>query len=427
MRIILQKNLLRLISALFTIKERQKVVNVIGLGYIGLPTALMMSAHGVEIVGTDYKTEIVDELNAGHITFKEKGLDELFHNALESGIKFTTEYQVADTYIVSVPTPYDKKFKTVDATHVVEALKDVLDVAPDNAVIVIESTISPGTIDKYVRPVVAEQSTRINIVHAPERIIPGNMVFELLHNNRTIGADDAAIGEKVKKLYASFCQGKITVTSIRTAEMTKVVENTFRDINIAYANELAKICHEGDMDVYEIIKIANQHPRVNILSPGPGVGGHCISVDPWFLVGDYPGLANIILQARKINDGMPRYVIHRISEIMKKEGIKDVRRVGLYGLTYKENVDDIRESPTLQMLKRMDDALSGGLVQVYDPFVEKDIVPNQHHSIDSFIDAIDMFVIMVGHDQIKDNMCKLKEKVVFDTRNICFLDGVYRL
>ena len=394
------------------------MINVIGLGYIGLPTALMMASHGVEVIGTDYNKELVATLNAGKTTFKEDGLDELFQEALNAGIKFTTEYQVTDTYIISVPTPYDKKFKTVDASYVVTGVKAALEVAPENATIVVESTISPGTIDKYVRPVIEGQDKHINLVHAPERIIPGNMVYELLHNNRTIGADDPAIGEKVKELYASFCQGEITVTDIRTAEMTKVVENTFRDINIAFANELAKICREGGMDVYEIIRIANQHPRVNILSPGPGVGGHCISVDPWFLVGDYPGLANIILQARKINDGMPRYVIHRISQIMEEEGMKDVRRVGLYGLTYKENVDDIRESPTLQMLERMNDALSGGMVQVYDPFVEKDIVPNQWHDFDEFLNSVDIVVIMVGHDEIKGQFDKLKDKIVFDTRHI---------
>ena len=394
------------------------MVNVIGLGYIGLPTALMLASHGVEVVGTDYNKELVATLNAGHTTFKEDGLDELFKDAIKAGIKFTTEYQVTDTYIISVPTPYDKKFKTVDASYVVAGVKAALEVAPENATIVIESTISPGTIDKYVRPVVEKQEKHISLVHAPERIIPGNMVYELLHNNRTIGADDPVIGEKIKGIYASFCQGDITVTDIRTAEMTKVVENTFRDINIAFANELAKICREGGMDVYEIIRIANQHPRVNILSPGPGVGGHCISVDPWFLVGDYPGLANIILQARKINDGMPRYVIHRISQIMKEEELKDVRRVGVYGLTYKENVDDIRESPTLQMLERMSDALSGGMVQVYDPFVEKDIVPNQWHDLNGFLNSVDMIVIMVGHDEIKGQFERIKDKIVLDTRHI---------
>lgn len=406
------------------------MVNVIGLGYIGLPTALMLAAHGVEVIGTDYNKELVATLNAGKTTFKEDGLDELFNNALKAGIKFTTEYQVTDTYIVSVPTPYDKFSKKVDACYVVAAVKDVMKVCPKGATVVIESTVSPGTIDKFVRPVIEANGFTIgediNLVHAPERIIPGNMVYELLHNNRTIGADDWAVGEKIKELYASFCQGEIVVTDIRTAEMTKVVENTFRAVNIAFANELAKICRHDNMDVYEIIRICNMHPRVNILQPGPGVGGHCISVDPWFLVGDYPGLANLIRQARQINDSMPEFVLGRIHDIMRENGMKDVSRVGLYGLTYKENVDDIRESPTLQMLESMERHLASG-VKVYDPYVKRDVCENQYHDFDAFLNDVDMVVLLVGHDEIRQNMEKLKGKIVLDTRNICHLDGTYRL
>lgn len=407
------------------------MVNVIGLGYIGLPTALMMASHGVEVIGTDYNKELVDTLNAGKTTFKEDGLDELFQNAVKAGIKFTTEYQNTDVYIVSVPTPYDKFSKKVDACYVVEAVKDVMKVCHKGATVVIESTVSPGTIDKFVRPVIEENGFTIgqdiNLVHAPERIIPGNMVYELLHNNRTIGADDKAVGEKVKELYSSFCQGEIVVTDIRTAEMTKVVENTFRAVNTAFANELAKICRHDNMDVYEIIKICNMHPRVNILQPGPGVGGHCISVDPWFLVGDYPSLAKVIDESMKTNDGMPDFVLNRIYEIMKENKITDISKVGLYGLTYKENVDDMRESPTLQMLESMERHLCGDLVKVYDPFITKDIVPNQYHDLDKFINDVELVVLLVGHDEIKQNMEKLKGKVILDTRKICDLDGVYRL
>lgn len=403
------------------------MINVIGLGYIGLPTALMMSTHGVEVIGTDYNKELVATLNAGKTTFKEAGLDELFQDALKVGIKFTTEYQVTDTYIVSVPTPYDKFSKKVDACYVVAAVKDVLKVAPKGATVVIESTVSPGTIEKSVRPVLeAEGRTDINLVHAPERIIPGNMVYELLHNNRTIGADDKAIGEEVAKLYASFCQGEIVVTDIKTAEMTKVVENTFRAVNIAFANELAKICRHDNMDVYEIIKICNMHPRVNILQPGPGVGGHCISVDPWFLVGDYPSLAKVIDESMKTNDGMPDFVLNRIYEIMKEKGMTDITRVGLYGLTYKENVDDMRESPTLQLLESQERHLATGL-KVYDPFIEKDVVANQYHDLDSFLSAVDFVVIMVKHNEIKENMDKLTGKVILDCHNICKLPGVYHI
>lgn len=406
------------------------MINVIGLGYIGLPTALMLSSHGVEVIGTDYNEELVVMLNAGKTTFKEDGLDELFTEAVKAGIKFTTVYQVTDTYIISVPTPYDKFSKKVDACYVIAAVKDVMKVCRKGATVVIESTVSPGTVDKFIRPVVEDAGfvigEDIHLVHAPERIIPGNMMYELLHNNRTIGADDHKIGEKIKSLYASFCQGEIVVTDIRTAEMTKVVENTFRAVNIAFANELAKICRHDDMDVYEIIRICNMHPRVNILQPGPGVGGHCISVDPWFLVGDYPSLAKVIDESMKTNDGMPDFVLNRIYEIMKEKGLTDITRVGLYGLTYKENVDDMRESPTLQLLESQERHLATGL-KVYDPLVDRNVIPNQYHDLNDFLEAVDMVVVMVKHNELKENVDKLKDKVILDCHNIINLPGVYHI
>lgn len=405
------------------------MVNVIGLGYIGLPTALMMASHGVEVVGTDYNEELVATLNAGKTTFKEEGLDELFADALESGIKFSTDYQVCDTYIVSVPTPYDKLDKKIDPCYVVAACKTVLEVAPEGAVLVVESTVSPNTIDRFVRPLLTEAGREdVRLVHAPERIIPGNMVYELLHNNRTIGADDPEVGEAVAKVYASFCQGEISVTDIRTAEMTKVVENTFRAVNIAFSNELAKICRIGGMDVAEVIRIANKHPRVNILNPGPGVGGHCIPVDPWFLVGDYPETANFIRLALQTNASMPEYVMHRAHKVMVERGITDASKVGIYGLTYKENVDDVRESPTLQMLESMSEHLCAGSVKVYDPWVERDEVPGQVHSMEEFLDGLEMVIVMVGHSQVKDNPGIFGDRVLIDPRNVCG-DGenVYKL
>lgn len=406
------------------------MINVVGLGYIGLPTALMLASHGGEVVGTDYNKELVDTLNAGKTTFKEKGLDELFADAVKRGIQFTTEYQVTDTYIISVPTPYDKFSKKVNACYVVEAVKNVMEVCPKGATVVIESTVSPGTIDNYVRPLIEANGFKIgqdiNLVHAPERIIPGNMVHELLNNNRTIGADDKAVGEKIKEIYASFCKGEIVVTDIRTAEMTKVVENTFRAVNIAFANELSKICRHDNMDVYEIIRICNMHPRVNILQPGPGVGGHCISVDPWFLVGDYPSLAKVIGESMKVNDSMPDFVLNRVYEIMKERGMTDLSRVGLYGLTYKENVDDMRESPTLQILESQKRHLAAGL-KVYDPFIEKDAVRNQYHNLDQFLDAVDFVVVMVKHNEIKENEDKLTGKIVLDCQNVIDLPGVYHI
>lgn len=405
-------------------------INVIGLGYIGLPTALMFAKSGVGVIGTDLNEKLVESLSKGKLTFEEEGLDELFNAAVERGIKFTTEYQKTDTYIVAVPTPYINSSKKLDPKYVIAAVNSVLDVCEKGAVIIIESTISPGSIDRYIRPQIEKRGfvigEDVHLAHAPERIIPGNMIYELEHNSRTVGADDSTIGEKVRKLYSSFCKSEIVVTDIRSAEMSKVVENTYRDVNIAFANELAKICRADNMDVYEIIRIANKHPRVNILQPGPGVGGHCISVDPWFLVGDYPDLTNLILTARKTNDAMPTHVLGRIRDIMREHNITDVSKIGIYGLTYKENVDDTRESPTLQLLERMDEHLSFG-VKVYDPFIKERMVDHQFMNFEDFVNEIEILVIITAHDHIKNNLDLVKNKLILDTKNICNFDGVYKL
>lgn len=406
------------------------MINVIGLGYIGLPTALMFAKSGNEVIGTDLNERLVNSLSDGKLTFEENGLEDLFSAAVESGIKFTTEYQKTDTYIVAVPTPYINSSKKLDPKYVIAAVNRVLDVCEKGAVIIIESTISPGSIDKYVRPEIEKRGVaigdEIHLVHAPERIIPGNMIYELEHNSRTVGADDSQVGERVKELYSSFCKSEIVVTDIRSAEMSKVVENTYRDVNIAFANELAKICREDNMDVYEIIRIANKHPRVSILQPGPGVGGHCISVDPWFLVGDYPDLTNLILTARKINDSMPTHVLGRIRDIMREHNITDISKIGIYGLAYKENVDDTRESPTLQLLERMDEHLAFG-VKVYDPFIKERMIDHQFMNFEDFLNEIEILVIITAHDHIKNNLDLVKNKLILDTKNICNFDGVYKL
>lgn len=396
------------------------MINVIGLGYIGLPTALMFAQAGCNVVGTDINLGLIKQLQKGQLTFDEKNLDALFEKAQLNNVQFTTEYQATDTYIIAAPTPYLPKSKKLDPSFVINAIERVLKVALPEAIIIIESTVAPGTIDKYIRPIVERQKDEgknLHLVHAPERIIPGNMIEELKSNSRTIGVDNAAIGDRVKKLYQKFCLGEIVTTDIRSAEMSKVVENTFRDVNIAFANELAKICRADNIDVYEVIRIANKHPRVDILKPGPGVGGHCISVDPWFLVGDYPDLTNLILTARKTNDSMPQYVLNRISDIMKQYDIKELSKVGFYGLTYKENVDDIRESPTLQLLQQMEQHLAFG-AKVYDPYVKKQVVNQQITDFDVFLEGIELLVIMVAHDHIKPYIDEIiKDKIIFDTKN----------
>lgn len=395
-------------------------VCIVGMGYIGLPTALMMAASGVDVVGTDLDGEKILRLRRGEVTFEEQGMTELFARAREGKLEFSDRCVPADIYVIAVPTPYDRESKKIDPAYVVGAVNNVLDVCPPGAILSIESTISPGTVDRFVRPALAARGIRagvdVHLAHTPERIIPGNMIYELEHNSRTVGADEPAVGEKVKEVYASFCKGEIVLTDIRTAEMSKVVENTFRDINIAFANELAKICRKNDMDVYEVIRIANKHPRVNILSPGPGVGGHCISVDPWFLVGDFPEEARLIRCAREVNSGMPAYVLQRIRDLAEQTGLKDLSRVGLYGLTYKEDVDDTRESPTLQLLEVMA-ARGCPAPVVYDPMVTRPMVPRQAESFEEFLAAVDLVVIMVGHSHLKAHADALKGKTVLDTRH----------
>lgn len=400
------------------------MINVIGLGYIGLPTALMLQIGGNKVIGTDIEQKKIDMLNGKNAGFEEKGLDDLFRQAVNGGLVFTTEYQCAEMYVIAVPTPYNKRSRKIDPSYVVNAVKRVVKVCPEDAIIIIESTVSPNTIDYFIKPLAAEKT--IHFVHAPERIIPGNIIYELRHNSRIIGADTVEIAEKVRSIYATFCEGEIVITNIRTAEMSKVAENTFRDINIAYANELAIICNTSGLDVYEVIKIANMHPRVNILQPGPGVGGHCISIDPWFLVGDYPDIVHVIKAAREVNDAMPEYILEKIVEIMDRHGIKGLKRVGLYGLTYKENVDDMRESPTIQLLASMRKHLASG-INVYDPYIQDDIIENQYHNLDQFIEDMDFIIIMVAHDEIMKQQEKLNSKIIFDTKNKLSLEHIYHL
>lgn len=405
------------------------MINVIGLGYIGLPTALMFAAHGERVVGTDYKKEVIEHLSREELGIDESGIHELYR-AAKQNIDFSSQYIAADIYIIAVPTPYEKNSKKIDASYVMEAVKAIAEFCPDQAVIIIESTISPGTIDTFIRPIVASAekkfNKKINLAHAPERIIPGNMLKELKQNARTIGVDDCSVGEIIKEKYKSFCEGEIIITDIKTAEMTKVVENTYRDVNIAFANELSKICRVAGIDVHEVIQIANMHPRVSILSPGPGVGGHCIAVDPWFLVGDYPQLAHLILAARTVNESMPEFVMERMSQVMEENHIFDLRRVGIYGLTYKENISDRRESPSLQLLEKMKKHMAFG-VHVYDPFVETKIVENQHFDFQEFLASVDFVVVMVAHEQIKEREKDLHHKLILDCRNIFQGKNVYKL
>jgi UDP-N-acetyl-D-mannosaminuronic acid dehydrogenase len=283
--------------------------------------------------------------------------------------------------------------------------------------------VSPGTIQK-LKDCFLFQSKKIEFVHAPERILPGNLFHELVNNSRTIGSDNPILGKEVEALYRSFTKGEIIHTNIITAELSKVVENTFRDVNIAFANELAIISHEMSVDVYELISVANYHPRVNILKPGPGVGGHCIPVDPWFLVGDYPNLTKLIRSAREVNDEMPLFILRRAREILQKNSI-DISRVGVYGLTYKADLSDTRESPSIQFIDLFTKEF-GFAPFVYDPMIRGGKY-NSQQSFEEFLFKINFLIVMVDHSHLKDNVDKLLGKIIFDTKRVVFLDGVIRL
>lgn len=402
------------------------MINVIGLGYIGLPTALMLASKGFDVIGTDTDEKKVNKLISGELTFQETGFEKIFSEAKRNNIKFSTEYLKTNFYIITVPTPFIDETKKIYPNFVVSAFKSILEVCLEDSVIIIESTISPGFIKEEIEPIINNSRFKINesihIAHAPERILPGNMLQELVNNSRTIGLDSDIAKERIHKVYKSFCKGAIVFTNIKTAEMSKVVENTYRDINIAFANELAKICREADLNIYEVIEVANMHPRVNILSPGPGVGGHCIPVDPWFLVGDFPNQTDLIKTARNVNEGMTEYVFKRITEVMRLSKIYDFNKVGLYGLSYKEDVDDFRESPTLKLLNKFKKEF-----QIYDPHVKNINLKNQLSNFNDFIQNIDMIVIFVGHKEIINQQELLQNKVVLDLKNVIVNKKKYTL
>jgi UDP-N-acetyl-D-mannosaminuronic acid dehydrogenase len=395
-------------------------VNVIGLGYIGLPTSLIFSSVGISVHGSDIDKSIIQKLNNKILPIDEIGLKELFSKSLSNKISFSTDIVNANFYIVAVPTPYLSKSKTVDPSYIINAVKSLLSKTLNDSIIVIESTVSPGTIQKFILPIINQYNlknkSRLKLAHAPERIIPGNMVYELKTNSRTIGADDPEVLEKVSNLYTKITSGKIVKTSIYNAELTKVIENTFRAVNIAFSNELLKLGSYYNFNPYEIINICNLHPRVKILNPGPGVGGHCIPIDPWFLVGDWPLHTDLIKLSLEINEKMPYFVLKHINKIKKLHSIRDNLKIGIYGLTYKENVDDTRESPSLQLLSIIQQGL-GDTLKSFDPTLNKKIINGQELNFKSFMNEIDFVIVMVKHSHLKENISHFMNKIVLDTHN----------
>ena len=386
---------------------------VLGLGYVGLPTASLLATKGYSVAGIDVKKEVVEQINQGKVHIVEPDLDVMVKSAVQSGnLKAYIEPQPADIFIIATPTPF-KDNNQPDLHYVFSAAKAISKVIKDGDLIILESTSPVGTTEQVREIIVTEcpQLSNLYFCHCPERVLPGRVLHELIDNDRVIGGVDEQSTEKAMEFYQHFVRGELLETNARTAELAKLVENTSRDVNIAFANELSIVCDQLGIDVWELIALANRHPRVNILRPGPGVGGHCIAVDPWFIVSSAPDATQLVQTARKINDSKPDWVIDRIANKAKR--FKDPV-IGCLGLAYKPDIDDLRESPALSIAHRLT-AMKIGKVIVCEPNVTTvdglDLQP-----LDTLLDKADILVALVGHRQFKRiPMGRLEEKIVLDT------------
>ncbi|RND01815.1 nucleotide sugar dehydrogenase [Lysinibacillus halotolerans] len=396
-------------------------LTTIGLGYIGLPTSIMFAKHGVEVVGVDVKQSVIDTLNSGQIHIEEPGLQEALEEVIEKGtFKASLTPEKADAFIISVPTPnHNDEYKSCDLSYVLSGVKSVLPYVEKGNVIIVESTIAPRSMDDEVKPLVEAAGFTVGedifLVHCPERVLPGQILHELIHNNRIVGGITTACTEAGAKVYSTFVQGEIIKTNAKTAEMSKLMENTFRDVNIALANELAKVCTELEINALEVIEMANKHPRVNLHTPGPGVGGHCLAVDPYFIVAKAPETAKLINLSREINVSMPEYVVENVNKLMFNRGGKVIT---VFGLTYKGNVDDIRESPAMEIYEMLKE--QGNFeVRAYDPHVKLDwVLPNLKQAVNNS----DLILILADHNEFKEfsgtDLIEMNEKLIFDTKNV---------
>jgi UDP-N-acetyl-D-mannosaminuronic acid dehydrogenase len=343
-------------------------VCILGMGYIGLPMASTLATHGVNVVGVDIKTQVLEGLKQKKLHIQEPGLQELVQSALESGNLHLNERPVAsDAFIIAVPTPVAED-KTADLSHVVDAARSLAGVVQPGNLVVLESTSPPRTTVDLVAPILAESGHQPGedffLAYIPERVLPGNILIELIENARVIGGINDQSAARGKELYQIFVTGELLLTDATTAEMVKLMENTYRDVNIATANEFSRIAEDLHIDIWEAIRLANHHPRVQILRPGPGAGGHCVSVDPWFLAEVSPGNSALIRTARHINDTQPE---HTTSIVETALGTLKGRKVAALGLAYKADVDDLRESPAVEVVERL--LKKGAEVRTYDPYL----------------------------------------------------------
>lgn len=395
-------------------------LTVLGLGYIGLPTSIMFAKHGVDVLGVDINQKTIDSLQSGKVNIEEPGLQEVFEEVLEAGkLKVSTQPDEADAFIISVPTPNnDDEYESCDISIVLSAVNSVLPHLKKGDTIIVESTIAPRTMDDHVKPLIEEKGFTIGedvyLVHCPERVLPGKILEELVYNNRIIGGVTPNCVEAGKRIYSTFVQGEMIETNARTAEMSKLMENTYRDLNIALANEITKISNNLDINVLDVIEMANKHPRVNIHSPGPGVGGHCLAVDPYFIIAKDPEHSPLIQTGRKVNRSMPEYVVENVKRILLD--VEDAK-VSVFGLTYKGDVDDIRESPAFDIYKLLqEESLE---VTAYDPHVELDFVEKD---IKKATENASLVLILSDHSEFKlfkdSDFANMKNKIIFDTKNV---------
>lgn len=397
--------------------KKDLIITILGMGYIGLPTAIAFAKAGFTVKGFDVNRKVIETLKAGHIHIVEPSLQEAFEEALKSGRLIPTDkLEKSDVFIISVPTPFKKNHeeKIADLSYVESASKEVATVLEENNLVILESTVPPMT-TKLMTNILERESgisrDKFMSVHCPERVLPGRILYELEHNDRIIGAERREAGEYTKVIYdAMVKEGTCYITDDITAEMCKLVENTFRDVNIAFANELSVICDKLGIDVFELIKLANKHPRVNILTPGAGVGGHCLAVDPWFIVEKFPKEANVIREARLINDFKPRFIVNKVDEILK--GNKALT-VGVLGLAYKPDIDDLRESPAMEIAEILRD--KGYKVVACEPNVNTQEVNGFGlYSFDEILEKSDYLVLAQGHKEFKERIEVLRSKKIYD-------------
>lgn len=409
-------------------------VVVIGLGYIGLPTAAILATHGANVVGVDINSATVDAVNAGRVPFVEPDLEVAVAGAVSQG-RLTAAANVpeGDVFIVAVPTPFNDDH-TVDTRHIDAACDALSPMLRGGELVILESTSPPGTTDHMAqrilqaRPDVSLDGSHgrpvVEFAHCPERVLPGRVMVELVTNDRIVGGITPAAAERAKSIYKTFCQADILVTDAATAELAKLVENSYRDVNIAFANELSLICEKLNIDVWELIELANRHPRVNILQPGPGVGGHCIAVDPWFIVSAAPDEARLIRMAREVNDSKPLHVVDRV--VQKADRLKSPR-IAAFGIAFKPDIDDLRESPSRNIVAELAKRLPHGQIDVVEPHIDhlpEDLAAYDGvrlSSLEAAVAEADIVLLLVDHKQFKQAdvaALRLSEKVVIDTRGI---------